>query len=171
MHLLGNTVGRTIPYPKIFLKRPRHKPGTYSIKEWCDHRKMKTAAMRELSALIPEYVLFLADGDVNWASWKMFKVDYNISGASMRCLVKEHASILKQKGNKRTKKTETDPQEVEQYRRFLARKRMATFEGVARFCVVTTGIERTTFSKWDGTISRAEIREVTDWAGMLRCER
>ena len=159
VHLLGNTVGRTIPYPKIFLKRPKHKPGTYSIKEWCEHRKMKTSAMRELSGLIPEYKLFQADGDVNWAAWKMFKIDYNICGASMRSLVKEHASILKQKGNKRTKKSETDPQEVEQYKQFLVRKRKATYEGVARFCVVTTGIERTTFSKWDGTISRAEVRE------------
>src|SRR6202022_3359419 len=68
-------------------------------------------------------------------------------------------SILKQKGNNRTKKTEMDPQEVEQYRSFLARKRMATFEGVARFCVVTTGVERTTFSKWDGNNNRAEIKE------------
>ena len=46
VHAHGNTVGRTLPYPKIFLKRPKHKPGTYSIKEWCDHQKLKTAAMR-----------------------------------------------------------------------------------------------------------------------------
>ena len=159
VHALGNTVGRTIPYPKIFLKRPKHRPGTYSIKEWCEHRKLKTNAMRELGALVPEYRLFQADGDINWAGWKEFKVGYNINGSSMRKLVKEHASVLKLKGNKRTKKTETDPQEVELYIKFLERKRRATFEGVARFCLVTTGLERTTFSKWDGTISRAEVRE------------
>ena len=159
VHLLGNTVGRTIPYPKIFLKRPKHKPGTYSIKEWCEHRKMKTAAMREISGLLPEMHLFQADGDVNWAKWKEFKAQYNINGASMRSLVKEHVAVLKLKGNKRAKKTETEPEEIQRYVSFLERKRNATFEGVARFCVVTTGLERTTFSKWDGTISRAEVRE------------
>ena len=54
VYVIGNTVGRKLPYSKIFLKRPKHKPGTYSIKEWHDHRKLKTAAMRELSVLVPE---------------------------------------------------------------------------------------------------------------------
>ena len=159
VHLLKKTVGRTLPYPKIFLKRPKHRPGTYSIKEWCEHRKMKTAAMRELNSIVPEMHLFHADGDVNWPKWKEFKIVYNINGASMRSLVKEHSAVLKLKGNKRTKKSDTDPQEVEQYIQFLERKLRATFEGVARFCVVTTGLERVTFSKWDGTITRAEVRE------------
>ena len=109
MHVLGNTVGRTIPYPKIFLKWPKHKPGMYSMKEWCDHRKMKIVAMRELSVLVLEYKLFQADKDVNWAQWKEFKVDYNINKASMRSLVKEHASVFKPEGNKRTKKPKQIP--------------------------------------------------------------
>ena len=159
VHCLGNTVGRTLPYPKIFLKRPKHKPGTYSIKEWCEHRKLKTAAMRELSNLAPSYSLFGADGDINWTNWKVFKVGYNINGSAMRSLVREHAAALKLKGNKRTKKTETDPQEVEMYANFLERKRHARFEGVARFCEVTTGRERTTFSMWDGMLTRQEVRE------------
>ena len=159
VHCLGNTAGRTLPYPKIFLKRPKHKPGTYSIKEWCEHRKLKTAAMRELSNLAPSYGLFESDGDINWTNWKVFKAGYNINGSAMRSLVKEHAAALKLKGNKRTKKSETDPQEVEMYANFLERKRRATFEGVARFCAVTTGRERTTFSKWDGMMTRSEIRE------------
>ena len=94
------------------MKRPKHKPGTYSIKEWCDHRKMKTAAMRELSNLVPEMHLFLADGDVNWANWKVFKSLYNINRASMRSLVKEHIAVLKLKGNKKAKKMETEPEEL-----------------------------------------------------------
>ena len=77
----------------------------------------------------------------------------------MQSLVKEYISVLKLKGNKRAKKIETEPEEIQRYVSFLERKRCATFEGVARFCVVTTGLERTTFSKWDGTISRAEVRE------------
>src|ERR1700738_1403326 len=77
----------------------------------------------------------------------------------MRSLVKEHVAVLKLKGNKRAKKTKTEPEEIQRYVSFLERKRNATFEGVTRFCVVTTGLERTTFSKWDGSISSAEVRE------------
>ena len=120
---------------------------------------MKTVAMQELSGLVPEMHLFHADGDINCANWTEFKSLYNINGASIRSLVKEHIAVLKLKGNKRAKKTETKPEELQQYTSFLERKRNATFEGVAIFCVVTTGLERTTFSKWNGTISRAKIRE------------
>ena len=41
----------------------------------------------------------------------------------------------------------------------MERKKNAEFKGLARFCVVTAGMERTTFSKWDGTITCAEVRE------------
>ena len=157
-HTMGTTVGRTIPYPKIFLRRPKNKAGTYHIREWTDHRKMKTHAMRELNKLV-DIDLFLSDGDINWANWREFKMEYNINGASMRSLVNEHKAVLKLKGNKRAKKTETEPEEVARYMSFLERKKNAEFKGLARFCVVTTGMERTTFSKWDGTISRAEVRE------------
>ena len=63
--------------------------------------------------------------------------------------------------------------------KFLARKKVVTFEGVARFCVVTTGLERTTFSKWDDTTSRAKVREdrwgcpfaLIDFRGILGVSR
>ena len=45
------------------------------------------------------------------------------------------------------------------YMMFLERKKATRFEGVARYCVVTTGMERVTFSKWDWTISRSKVRE------------
>ena len=105
-------MGRTISYPTIFLKRLKHKPNTYSIKEWCDHRKLKTATMWELSGLLPKMHLFHADGNVNWAKWKEFKAMYNINGALMRSLVKEHVSDLKLKEKKRSKKTETESEEL-----------------------------------------------------------
>ena len=120
---------------------------------------MKIAAMRELSGLVPKMHLFHADGNINWAKWKEFKALYNINGASMQNLVKEHIAVLKLKGNKRAKKMETEPEELQRYISFLERKRNTTFEDIARFCVVTTRLERTTFSKWDGTINRAEVRE------------
>ena len=159
VHLLGNTEGRNLPYPKIFLKRPKHKPCTYYIKEWCDHRKMKTNAMRELAALLPEKLIFNVDGDINWGRWREFKVEYHVNGYSMRSLVREHTAMLKLKGNKRSKKTETEVDEKRRYINFLQRKRNAKFRGVARFCLVTTGVTSTTFSKWDDGTSKMELRE------------
>ena len=159
VHLLGNTVGRKLPYPKIFLKRPKHKAGTYYIKEWCEHRKMKTIAMRELADLVPEKRLFNAYGDIDWASWREFKLEYHITGASMRSLVREHTSMLKLRSNKRVKKTETDSTELQQYIMFLERKRSAKFEGASRFCLVTTGVTNTTFSMWDNSTTKMEVRK------------
>ena len=85
----------------------------------------------------------------------MFKQAYNISRPSMRSLVREHAASLKLKGNKRTKKFETRAQEVGLYKK-MERKRNGTFEGMAKFCTVTTGLER---PKWDNNFTRAEVRE------------
>jgi hypothetical protein len=159
VHLLGNTVGRKLPYPKIFLRRPKHKPGTYYIKEWCDHRKLKTNAMRELSLLLPDLHMFDIHGEINWEGWREFKLQYHVNGSSMRSLVKEHIAMLKLKGNKRSKKTETEAAELQRYITFLERKRNATFHGIARFCLVTTGLTTTTFSGWDDGTSRMEVRE------------
>ena len=131
IHLLGRTVERTLAYPKIFLRRPKNKAFTYSIKAWCNHCKLKTTAMRDLCGLRPEMHLFLLDGDVNWMRWKEFKMEYNINGASMPCLVKEHSAVLKLKGNKRTKKTETKHEEVARYISFLDTNKSAKFKGLA----------------------------------------
>jgi hypothetical protein len=160
-HLLYRTEDPKLKYPKIFLQRPKHKPGTYSIKEWCTHRKLKTAAiiMRELHALQPQYQIFDVDGEVNWDHWRVFKQAYNIRGSSMRWLVREHTASLKLKGNKRAKKSETDAQEVNLYRTFLERKKKASFAGSAKFCAVTSIDGKTLFSKWDGVLTRADIRE------------
>jgi hypothetical protein len=159
VHCLGETGGRTLPYPKIYIKKPKHKPGTYSIKQWCDHRKLKTAAMRELDALVPQFKIIQQDGDIDWHNWRAFKFAYNINGASMRHLVREHEAHLKLKGNKRKKKTETDPQEKEQYLAFLERKKNFVHSGTSRFCVVTCGVgDRLTFTKWDGELNRQEVR-------------
>ena len=159
LHLLGRTPGRNLAYPKIFLKKPKNKAGTYSIRQWTDHRKHKTIAMRELDPLVPGFNFFNADGEINWAEWRAFKAAYHINGLSMRTLVKEHASTIISKTNKRTKKSELTDAEVNRYKMFLERKKAARFEGVARFCVVTSAVERVTFSKWNRTMSRSEVRE------------
>ena len=76
----------------------------------------------------------------------------------MHSLVKEHVTILKLKGNKIAKRTEIEIEELQRYISFLERKRNATFKDMPRFCVVTMGLERITFSTWDDTINRAEVR-------------
>jgi hypothetical protein len=160
VHCLGETVGRTLSYPKIYVKKPKHKAGTYSIKQWCDHKKLKTAAMRELSALVPFFKIFKADGDIDSHVWTQFKMAYNINGASMRHLVKEHEAVLKSKGNKRMKKTETDPKEKEQCLAFLDRKKIFVHSGTSRFCMITCGVgDRLTFTKWDGSLTRQDVKE------------
>lgn len=67
VHLLGKTVDRRLTYPKIFLKRPKNKADIYSIRDWCDHRKLKIVALKELRAL-SLFQLFHADSDINWGN-------------------------------------------------------------------------------------------------------
>ena len=39
-HIDLETPRRTLPYPKIFLRRPKYmKPSTYHMKEWCEYKK------------------------------------------------------------------------------------------------------------------------------------
>ena len=74
---------------------------------------------------------------------------------------------MKLKGNKQTKKIETIPQEVQLYMKFLERKRSATFEGVARFCVMTTGLERAKFIEYKSPA----IREPHVWMWIVEHEK
>ena len=123
-HILLETPRRTLPYPKIFLKRPRHmKPSTYHIKEWCEYRKRKTLAVRELTKLVPERQLVNLDGEIVWENWRTFKVDYNINGSSMKALVKEATPFLASRARKNEKKAEVDDRERMMYEFFLDRKK------------------------------------------------
>ena len=157
-HILLETPRRTLPYPKIFLKRPKHmKPSTYHIKEWCEYRKRKTLAVRELSKLVPEKGLVNVDGDIVWENWRAFKVEYNINGSSMKALVKEAAPFLAIKARKNEKKSSVDERELVLYAFFLNRKKNLKFDGAARFCMVDQ--KTMFFSPYDDNSSRADVRE------------
>lgn len=157
-HILLETPGRTLPYPKIFLKRPRHmKPSTYHIKEWCEYRKRKTMAVRELSKLVPDRQLVNVDGDIIWDNWRAFKAAYHINGTSMKALVKEASSFLATRARKNEKKASVDDREQILYVFFLDRKKNAKFEGAARFCMVNP--KTMVFSSYDDHASRAAVRE------------
>lgn len=157
-HILLETPRRTLPYPKIFLKRPRHmKPSTYHIKEWCEYRKRKTLAVRELNKIRPERQLVNLDGEIIWENWRAFKVDYCINGVSMKALVKEAAPFLASRTRKNEKKSTVDDREQSLYLFFLDRKKNAKFEGAARFCMVEP--KTMVFSPYDDHASRATVRE------------
>ena len=156
-HLLKETPRRTAPYPKIFLKRPRFmKPSTYHIKEWCEYRKKKTLAMREIGKLVPAYNLTDADGDIVWENWRGLKIAYHINGVSMKALIRAASPFLAQRSRKNEKKGSIDERETTLYKHFLDRKKNAKFEGVARFCAVTSQLK---FGKWDTHASRATVRD------------
>jgi len=157
-HILLETPRRSLPYPKIFLKRPKHmKPSTYHIRQWCECRKRKTMAIREMSKLHPARELANADGEIDWKKWRAFKAEYHINGVSMRALIREAAPFLAQRARMNEKKGSIDERETMLYLNFLDRKKKAKFGGVARFC--TVGASNMVFGKWDTHDSRASVRE------------
>ena len=90
MHILLETPRRTLPYPKIFLKRPKHmKFSTYHMKVWCEYRKKKTMAIREISKLLPTRNLTNTDDESVWENWRKLKDEYHINRISMRALIRE----------------------------------------------------------------------------------
>ena len=154
-HILLETPRRALPYPKIWIKKPKHnKPSTYGIKDWCDHRKKKTMAVKELAKLLPEYFIINTDGDIVWENWRKVKEEYHINGVSMRALVRHASSFLAQRSRKNEKKGDIDDQHL--YVHFLDRKKRATFGGVARLNTVDN---KMIFGRWDSHASRATVRE------------
>jgi len=155
-HILLETPRRTLSYPKIFLKRPKHmKPFTYHMKEWCDHRKKKTMAIREISKLLFSYNVTTINGEIVWENWRKLKNDYHINGISMRALVRGVSSFLAQRSRKNEKKTSIEERETWLYVNFIDRKKKAKFGGIARFCTVTSTMK---FGTWDTHASRASMR-------------
>ena len=156
-HILHETPRRTLPYPKIFLKRPKHmKPSTYHMKEWCEYRKKKTMAIREISKLLPSYNVTTTDGEIVWENWKKLKDEYHINGVSMRALIRGASLFLAQRSRKNEKKGSIEERETGLYVNFLDRKKNAKFGGVARFCTVTSTMK---FGTWDTHASRASVRD------------
>ena len=156
-HILLETSRRTLPYPKIFLKRPKHmKPSTYHIKEWCEYRKKKTMAIREISKLLPSQNLINTDGEIVWENWRKLKEEYHINGVSMRSLIRGASPFLAQRSRKNEKKGSIDEREAVLYATFLERKKKATFGGVARFCPVSTTMK---FGAWDSHATRASVKD------------
>ena len=158
-HILCKTPRRTLPYPKIFLKRPKHlKPSTYHIRKWCEYRKRKTLAIRELAKKIKEYQILNDDGDIQVENWRAVKEAYHINGLSMWALIRHASAFLAQHSRKNEKKGEIDERESLLYQHFLDRKKRTTFGGVARLNRVETVDKQFKFGRWDSHASRAVLR-------------
>ena len=157
MHILLVTPRRTLSYPKIFLKRPKYmKPSTYHMKEWCEYRKNKTMAIREINKLLPTRNLTNTDGEIVWENWRKLKDEYHINRIFMRALIREVSHYLAQRSKMNEKKCSNDEKETMLYLNFLDRKKKAKFGGVARFCTVTSTMK---FGTWDTHFSRASVRD------------
>ena len=133
-HILLETPRGTLPYPKIFLKRPKHmKPCTYHIMKWCEYKKKKIMAIREISKLLPSHNLIDSDGEIVWENWRKLKGVYHINGVSMWALMKWASPFLAQRSRRNAKKGSIDEREAGLYVHFLDRKKKRNSEGLQDF--------------------------------------
>jgi hypothetical protein len=101
------------------------KHSTYHIKEWCEYRKKKTLALREIGKLVPAYNLIDAEGEIAWENWRALKIEYHINGVSMKALLRAASPFLVQRSRKNEKKGFIDERETTLYKHFLDRKKNA----------------------------------------------
>jgi len=80
VHLLNETPGRELEYPKVSVKRPKiNFWECMSSKMWVEKRKRKKCVAREFHNIQPTLGLFDSDDNFVADNWKIFKVDYNIN--------------------------------------------------------------------------------------------
>jgi hypothetical protein len=56
----------------------------YSAKEWIERRKRKQLVKKELNRMKPSFQLFKSNGEFWLEKWKQFKVDYNVTSATIQ---------------------------------------------------------------------------------------
>ena len=88
LHLLNRSGdARRHTYPKVTMKKVSSVlESCYSSKDWIERRKRKQLVRKELDKLDPKLKFFSATGDFLPENWKKFKVEYNITSATMRVL-------------------------------------------------------------------------------------
>jgi hypothetical protein len=91
---------RLYAYPKVTMKTISSiLISCYSEREWIEHLKKKQLVRRELNRMRPNLQLFKPNGEFWSQNWKKFKVDYNMTSATMQVLLqapgKEFFSIPK----------------------------------------------------------------------------
>jgi hypothetical protein len=88
LHLLNQTPGRTLKYPKVTVKKPtKNYFHCMAAKQWVENRKRKNTVARELHNLRPSLGLFDSEWKFDADKWKQFKKDYNLSRQTMAMLL------------------------------------------------------------------------------------
>ena len=79
----------TLRYPKVTIKQTsKVLKDCYSAREWLEQRKKKVLVKKELHKLNPSLGLMDKGGCLQEDRWKQFKVDYNVTRASI-CILLE----------------------------------------------------------------------------------
>jgi hypothetical protein len=87
-HLLGKTLDRTCPYPKVTVyKTSKLHRMHYSAVEWMERRKKKLIVLQELDELDGSLEFITTEGTMDNEKWRTWKQLHNISTASWNVLL------------------------------------------------------------------------------------
>ena len=106
LHVLGRSgKSRVFGYSKVIVKQTsKVLEDCYSANEWLERRKRKIIVRRELNKLKPSLGFFNTAGAFQPQRWKKFKLNYNVTRASMRVLLEapgeEYFAATKQVASK-----------------------------------------------------------------------
>lgn len=124
LHLLNETPGRTLPYPKVSVKKPAKKYfQCLSAKQWVENRKRKNTVARELHNLKPSLGLFDSEWHFDAHNWKKFKEDYSLTRQTMSMLLSvpgdSFFTAYRQKKSKNKSVEEISEYAAEFFKKFL----------------------------------------------------
>jgi hypothetical protein len=87
-HLLGKTLDRKYPYPKVTVhKTSKLHQSHYSAAEWVERRKKKLIISQELDELDGSLEFITTEGTVDNEKWRTWKQLHNVSTASWNVLL------------------------------------------------------------------------------------
>ena len=158
LHLLHRSgPKRTLRYPKVTIKQTsKVLKDCYSAREWLERRKRKALVKKELHKLNPSLGLLDKAGCLQEDRWKQFKVDYNVTRASMRVLLEapgeDYFVAAKAVSNKNKSIEELSPYAKQFFKAFLLQR--ADFVKLAG---------RAYFRAYDATNNRIGSWPVNSW--------
>ena len=137
LHCLGPK--RILKYPKVTIKQTsKVLKDCYSAREWLEQRKRKALVKKELHKLYPSLKLMDGGRCLQEDCWKQFKVDYNVTRASMCVLLEapgeDYFVTTKLIANKNKAIEELLPYAKQFFKAFLSQKaNFVKFAGRAYF--------------------------------------
>ena len=123
-HLLNETPGRTMGFPKVSVKKPTTNYWQcMSAKQWVEKRKRKHTVARELHNIKPSLGLFDKDKNFVVDKWEEFKKEYNLNRQTMAMLLSvpgdSFFSNYRQKKSKNKSVEEISEYAAEFFKKFL----------------------------------------------------